>query len=99
MNGNTWDKETCTKCLVEGLCFKHKIKTVSLSPAATPTRKNNVPPAQPNPAWEKGIYRDDRGMPLLNENGSYVGVKNAHKYRKSQHESWQKTAHQRLTED
>ena len=48
-------------------CFKCKIKTVQVSPSATPSRrKSNQKPNLGNNSWEKGIVRDGRGMPHLN---------------------------------
>lgn len=57
-------------------CFGCKILSIDISPKATPTRKNNVPPKvnESANAWERGIVKDDRGMPLLNK-GKLVGVK------------------------
>lgn len=41
-------------------------------PNKTPSR---TPPRTPDNAWERGIARDHRGMPYLNEKGSEIGVK------------------------
>lgn len=65
-------------------CFGCKIKTVQLSPSSTPSRRNSIPP-KTNPdsnAWERGIARDSRGMPVLDENLQPMGLKEyAHKKR------------------
>lgn len=58
----------------EESCFGCKLATIQWSPAATPSRRNTVPPKPPQNHWEKGIVRDDRGMPLLNEKGSEIGL-------------------------
>lgn len=55
-------------------CFGCKIRTIQWSPAATPSRRNTIPPRTPNNSWEKGIAKDERGMPLLNEKGDPVGL-------------------------
>ena len=48
-------------------CFACKIKTIQVSPSATPSRrKANQKPNLGNNSWEKGIVRDGRGMPHLN---------------------------------
>ena len=57
------------------MCFKHKIRTIQWSPAATPSRRNQIPPKTPNNSWEKGIATDDRGMPLLGASGEPIGLK------------------------
>lgn len=50
-----------------------------VSPAATPTRKNHVPPKLVGNSWEKGIAKDERGMPVLRTDASgtltTVGIK------------------------
>lgn len=48
-------------------CFKCKIKTIQVSPSATPsrTRKPQSEKKSGN-SWEKGIVKDERGMPYLN---------------------------------
>lgn len=57
-----------------GCRLRHK--GVLVSPAATPTRRNKVPPARANPAWENttvGEHRPDGSfMPLLSEEGDRV---------------------------
>lgn len=35
-------------------------KNVGVTPSSMPTRMNTIPPAKPNPAWEKGIITDKR---------------------------------------
>lgn len=49
-------------------CFRCKIRTVQVSPSATPSRRSKVnqKPNLGNNSWEKGIVRDGRGMPHLN---------------------------------
>lgn len=70
----------------EQISFKEKIRSIQFSTQAMPSRRNNVPP-KVNPdsnAWERGIVRDDRGMPLLDKDGLHVGLKeyatDRHKY-------------------
>jgi hypothetical protein len=57
-------------------CFGCKVKSITFSPYATPTRLNpRRPPRQPNPAWERGVPTDARGMPFLRKDGTPMGVK------------------------
>jgi len=61
--------------------FHHKLaawrqRGLSVAPSATPSRSSNrkfVPPATPNNSYERGIPRDSRGMPYLDENGGVMG--------------------------
>ena len=62
-------------CTTDVMCFKHKIRTIQWSPAATPSRRNTIPPRTPNNSWEKGTATDDRGMPLLDGNLNPIGLK------------------------
>lgn len=78
-------------------CFGCKIVGIQLSPAATPTRRNSKPPTvnESANAWERGIVKDERGMPLLGPNGE-VGVKeyanNRSKYREMERQLAQEAA-------
>jgi hypothetical protein len=48
-------------------CFHCKIKTIQVSPKATPNRRRKSQPTKKSGnSWEKGIVRDERGMPYLN---------------------------------
>lgn len=57
-------------------CFGCRIKSVQFSNACTPTRT----PSKARPAgtqhnnWEKGVLRDERGMPVY-RNGQVIGLK------------------------
>lgn len=48
---------------------------LNVSPAATPTRRNSVPPATPNNSFERGVPKDSRGMPFFDERGGVIGQK------------------------
>jgi hypothetical protein len=70
-------------CDGDRLCFKHKLAYwrdtggLNISPAATPTRRNNNPPttfAAKN-SWERGVAKDDRGMPYLDKNLEPMPIK------------------------
>ena len=61
-------------CSTGVMCFKHKIRTIQWSPACTPTRRNTIPPRSPSNSWERGIAKDERGMPLLDASGSPLGL-------------------------
>ena len=56
------------------MCFKHRVRTIQISPSATPSRRNTIPPRAPNNSWEKGIARDERGMPLLDSSNEPIGL-------------------------
>lgn len=55
-------------------CFGCKVQSVQWSPSATPSRRNSVPPRPSQNQWEKGVATDSRGMPLLNDKGSAIGL-------------------------
>lgn len=79
--------------MTDDIPFREKIKSINISPSATPTRRNNVPP-KVNPdsnAWERGVVRDSRGMPLLDEFGQEVGLKEYAQDRKKYKEGKAKT--------
>jgi hypothetical protein len=65
--------DTCTE---DTPCFKCKIKTIQVSPSATPSRtwRPQKGPKEVN-SWEKGIPRDERGMPIIKSDGSPMGQK------------------------
>lgn len=65
-------------------CTRHfacalRAKGVSVAPSATPSRRNNVPPRRPDPAWERGrvgeVRADGSVMPYLSPQGGVMGVK------------------------
>lgn len=48
-------------------CFRCKIRTIQVSPKATPSRRKKTQPEKKDGnSWEKGIVKDSRGMPYLN---------------------------------
>lgn len=48
-------------------CFACKIKTIQVSPSATPSRTWRPQKGlKDSNSWEKGIVKDERGMPYLN---------------------------------
>lgn len=55
-------------------CFGCKVLSVQVSPSAMPSRRNNIPPARPLNSWERGVVRDDRGLPVRRANGDVIGV-------------------------
>lgn len=56
-------------------CFGCKIQSIQFDPRAMPNRRNKVEPRRPNPAWERGVPTDNRGMPYLRKDGTPMGVK------------------------
>ena len=68
-------------------CFGCKIKSIQFGPSATPTRrtpagKAPAAPAESNNSWEKGIIRDERGLPIR-RGGKVIGVKEYERDRRS----------------
>jgi len=57
----------CTKCssVVDTI-------VMNIAPSAMPSTKNHVPPRKPNNSWEKGIRKDNRGVPYLDKTGQEV---------------------------
>lgn len=62
-------------CAASGSCFGEKARSISVSPAATPNRRNNVPSKRGNNSWERGVATDARGMPIRKANGDVIPVK------------------------
>ena len=47
-------------------CFRCKIRSIQISPKATPNRRRaNQPTKKDGNSWEKGTAKDERGMPYL----------------------------------
>ena len=65
-------------------CFGCRVQTVQFDPRATPSRRNKVAPRTPNNSWERGVWRDGRGMPYLDKDNKEIGLKaladNRHHY-------------------
>lgn len=56
--------------------FGCKLKSIQFDPYSMPSRLHpSVAPRRPNPAWERGIPTDRRGMPFLKGDGTPMGVK------------------------
>lgn len=74
-------------------------KGVGLGAGTTPTRRRRVAKDKPHyNAWERGIARDDRGMPYLDEQLNPLGVKRfAEDYRHKFAERDARIADERLT--
>lgn len=60
-----------------------RARGLQVSPAATPNRRNQIPPRTPNNSWERGIAKDARGMPLLDADYRPLGIK---KYGENRHQ-------------
>ena len=59
-------------------CFPCKLRSIQISPYATPTRQSHRPSPPPRGnqnSWEKGIVTDSRGMPQLDSKGEPMSVK------------------------
>lgn len=77
-------------------CFGCKVKSIQISPSATPTRRNKIPPKvnRDSNAWERGIVRDSRNMPLLDKHLEPVGTKEYVHDRHKHEEGRRKLLHQ-----
>lgn len=82
-------------------CFGCKVKTIQLSPNATPSRRNHIPPKvnKESNAWHRGVVQDSRGMPLLNEKLAPVGLKEYSENRHKYDEGRRKTMHAQLNKE
>ena len=59
-----------TECVT---CRRERWGSVQLSRKATPTKsKSKALCSKPNNSWEKGIPRDERGVPFLDKKGGIV---------------------------
>lgn len=57
-------------------CFRCKIKTIQVSPSATPSRTYRPQKGLKEVnSWEKGIPLDSRNMPLIKKDMTPVGQK------------------------
>lgn len=74
-------------------------KGVTLGAGTTPTRSRKVSGSKPHyNGWERGIARDSRGMPYLDERGRQIGNKKfAETYRSKFAERDAQRAAERLT--
>lgn len=62
------DVDGCRVCFFRGEIY--------ISTAAMPNRERKVAPwREPKNSWERGIAKDERGMPLLKANGSPIPIK------------------------
>jgi hypothetical protein len=84
-------------CTDDRQCFKHKIRSIQWSPSATPSRRNNIEPRRPNNSWEKGIATDNRGMPLLNPDGTHIGLQRLADKRPQIEDSLRRLKHEATT--
>lgn len=67
-------------------CRTCKLRSVQLSPAATPTKTRKFHPVgvpKGNNSWERSVVTDSRGMPLLKANGEAIRSK---EYAERRHE-------------
>lgn len=58
-------------------CPTCKLRSVQLSPAATPTKTRKYGPVgmKGNNAWERTVVTDRRGMPILHPDGNLIRTK------------------------
>lgn len=85
----------------ETLGARLRAKGVGLGAGTTPTRTRKVATDKPHyNAWERGIARDDRGMPYLDSNVQPIGVKQfSEDWRHRFAERDKREAEKRLTSD
>lgn len=71
--GQPWEAGNfCPHC---GAVDLDALRSIQVSPSATPSRKNSVPPRRPNNSYERGVRKDERGLPYLDTNGKPVRLK------------------------
>jgi len=63
---------TCTRC---GRFDREVLESIQISPSATPTSRNSIPPRTPNNSFEKGTRHDERGLAYLDHNGQPLKMK------------------------
>lgn len=75
---------------VEG-CFACKLGSLQFSPAATPTRRKDVgKPREPKNSWERGIAKDERGVPYLDARLQEIPIKKWGESERRKHETARK---------
>lgn len=75
---------TCPEC---GRFDREVLESIQISPSATPTSRNDIPPRTPNNSFEKGVRKDERGVPYLNQEGRALRMKDQFDERKYGRES------------
>jgi hypothetical protein len=75
MAANGWLCSGCGDILPSRLILNEDLASVQIAPSAMPSRLNGIPPRRPNNSFEKGIRRDDRGVPFLDKQGSPLKMK------------------------
>lgn len=60
-------RNSCEHC---GRVDLEALRSIRISYEVNPSRMNNVPPRTPNNSFEKGIRKDERGVPYLRSNGT-----------------------------
>lgn len=63
-------------------CFGCKVHSIQVSPSAMPSRRNNIAPARPMNSWERGVLKDERGLPVRRASGDVIGL---HEYASDRH--------------
>lgn len=70
---------TCPEC---GRFDREVIESIQISPSATPTSRNSIPPRTPNNSFEKGNRLDERGIAYLDSSGHPLKMKETFDQRK-----------------
>jgi hypothetical protein len=60
------------------------VRSIRISPSATPNRRNDIPPRTPNNSFEKGNRTDERGISYLDKDGKPLKMKES--FRKKDYE-------------
>jgi hypothetical protein len=63
---------SCRKC---GRVDLDALRSIRISYEVNPSRMNNVAPRSPNNSFEKGIRKDERGIPYLDTNAKPLRMK------------------------
>ena len=69
-------------CSVRQRCFSEVALSLRYSDTCTPTRTpSKTPPRRPNNSYERGILRDDRGLPITDK-GHPIPLKTYHNHKR-----------------
>jgi len=74
-----WQCSACGQIILD--VPDHDLLSVRVAPSAMPSRLNGIAPRTPNNSFEKGIRRDERGVPYLDSQGTPLRMKDT--FRKS----------------
>lgn len=75
LTSNGWECSLCGLAMPSQRMRIEDLASVQVAPSAMPSRLNGIAPRTPNNSFEKGIRRDERGVPYLDSQGSPLRMK------------------------